>query len=79
MEGDLNGLSLIFVFSDWRLKEKMDDCRNCTNAIFDEIWGEYKCKIDKKRHYLDGKATNTKCGYHKKGTPAISKNVPENW
>jgi hypothetical protein len=55
----------------------MDDCRNCTNAIYDEVWGEYKCKINKKRHALLAKIANAKCGHHKKGTPAISKNVPE--
>ena len=22
----------------------MNDCKNCANAIFDEVWGEYKCK-----------------------------------
>ena len=21
------------------------DCKNCKHAIFDELWGEYKCKI----------------------------------
>ena len=27
----------------------MDSCKNCTHAIFDEIWGEYKCKVYKHR------------------------------
>ena len=56
----------------------VNDCRNCTNAIFDEIWGEYKCKLGKKKHVIDALMVGAKCGYHKKGTPAISKNVPEN-
>lgn len=21
-----------------------ENCKNCVNAIFDETWGEYKCK-----------------------------------
>lgn len=24
-------------------------CKTCANSIFDEIWGEYKCKIHKIR------------------------------
>lgn len=23
----------------------MNSCKNCANAIFDEVWGEYKCKV----------------------------------
>jgi hypothetical protein len=26
-------------------------CKTCANSIFDEIWGEYKCKIHKIRIY----------------------------
>ena len=55
----------------------MDDCRNCSNALFDDIWGEYKCKIDKKKHSLDGQLVGAKCSYHKKGTPEIAKGVTE--
>ena len=32
----------------------MTDCKNCTNcanAIFDEVWGEYKCTVLKHRIY----------------------------
>ena len=36
----------------------MNSCKNCTNAIFDEVWGEYKCKVHEHRirdvdKYLD--------------------------
>lgn len=55
----------------------MDNCSNCKNALFDEIWGEYKCKIDKRKHYFDGQAVGAKCSYHKKGTPGIARPIIE--
>lgn len=55
----------------------MDNCTNCKNALFDEIWGEYKCKIDKKKHSLEGQLAGARCGYHKKGTPGIAQGVIE--
>lgn len=29
----------------------MNDCRNCGHRIFDEVWGEYKCKLHEHRIY----------------------------
>ena len=29
----------------------MNNCTNCANAIFDEVWGEYKCAISQHRIY----------------------------
>lgn len=29
----------------------MNDCTNCANAIFDETWGEHKCKVYEHRIY----------------------------
>lgn len=29
----------------------MNSCKNCANGIFDEQWGEYKCKVYKHRIY----------------------------
>lgn len=29
----------------------MDKCQTCKNCVFDEIWGEYKCKIYHRRIY----------------------------
>ena len=55
----------------------MDNCINCKHALFDEIWGEYKCRIDKKKHYLEGQLVGAKCGYHKKGTPEIARGIIE--
>jgi hypothetical protein len=55
----------------------MENCSNCKNALFDEIWGEYKCKIDKRHHYFDGQAVGAKCSYHEKGTPGIARPIIE--
>lgn len=27
----------------------MNSCKNCTHKVFDEVWGEYKCKVLKRR------------------------------
>lgn len=29
----------------------MDTCKNCASYIFDEKWGEYKCKVYQHRIY----------------------------
>lgn len=29
----------------------MNSCKNCANAIFDEMWGERKCKVYEHRIY----------------------------
>ncbi len=42
-------------------------CLNCANAIFDEIWGEYKCLSIKQT--LKDPGTPNHCIYHKEGTP----------
>lgn len=57
--------------------ERVRDCRTCANAIYDEVWGEHKCKIDKKQHALQGLLTAAGCGYHRKGTPETTKNTYE--
>lgn len=23
----------------------MENCKNCVHSVFDETWGEYKCKV----------------------------------
>ena len=49
----------------------MNSCSTCEYAIFDELWGEYKCKIRQQRVYKPGK--NIPCEWYKKGTPTESK------
>lgn len=31
---------------------KCENCTTCENAVFDELWGEYKCKEFKRRIYI---------------------------
>ena len=43
----------------------MNDCKNCANAVFDEVFGEYKCKIYQRRirnvdKYIDCKSHKPK-------------------
>lgn len=30
----------------------MNNCKDCKHSIFDELWGEYKCKVLKRRVYI---------------------------
>lgn len=49
----------------------MENCKTCKNAIFDEIWGDYKCKVN---HLVIYNAQDVEgCVYYKKGEPKISK------
>ena len=50
----------------------MSNCTNCGNAIFDEIWGDYKCSV-----YKRAVSTNEHvgCKQYQEGTPKTSKNV----
>jgi hypothetical protein len=53
----------------------MKDCTNCANALFDEVWGEYKCK--EVCHVIYDTDGQVDCIYYKKGKPGISKDKPE--
>lgn len=48
----------------------MSNCVNCGNAIFDEIWGDYKCSIYK-RHVYDHEIVG--CKHYNKGEPKRTK------
>ena len=41
-------------------------CVNCEHAVFDEQWGEYKCKKKHYTIYYDSESANCK-DYKKKG------------
>lgn len=42
----------------------MSNCKDCVHSVFDEVWGEYKCKVHKHRIYnLDKHAD---CGFYAK-------------
>lgn len=30
----------------------MGNCKTCAHSVFDELWGEYKCKFFEKRIYI---------------------------
>lgn len=30
----------------------MENCKNCEHAVFDDVWGEYKCKATNHRIYI---------------------------
>lgn len=49
----------------------MGNCETCLNAIFNELWGEYKCKVYQHTVYFPEELTG--CKDYKKGTPSISK------
>ena len=42
----------------------MNNCETCNNAIFDHVWGEYKCKVTQHRIYEP--MENIDCSDYKK-------------
>ena len=52
----------------------MKNCITCGNAIFDTVFGDYKCRIKKVTIY---DLANLDCADHKDGTPVDSKNEHE--
>lgn len=53
----------------------MENCKTCGRAIFDALWGEYKCDISKVITYdadFDRMLVGD-CDHYKKGTPKESK------
>lgn len=54
----------------------MKYCKNCAHAIFDQIFGDYKCDITQasvNTHFT------VDCPDHEAGNPTISKDFPENY
>lgn len=49
----------------------MDNCKTCEHAIFDPVWGEYKCSV--RQTTIPILLDSAECKSYKKGTPAISK------
>lgn len=43
-------------------------CAFCSKAVFDDLWGEYKCSERGVKIYEDV----AKCDLYKKGTPKLS-------
>lgn len=53
----------------------MKYCKNCANAIFDPVWGEFKCSIKQHVMYTD----SVDCDDYETGKPSISKETPEGY
>lgn len=51
-------------------------CSNCEKAIFDAVWGEYKCSVYER---LATKMEIVNCKAYKKGSPKQSKNTREHY
>ena len=41
-------------------------CKTCANSVFDDIWGEYKCKITQHTIYDPDKVVD--CEFYKQST-----------
>ena len=48
-----------------------ENCKTCKHSIFDEIWGDYKCKVNHLVIYNVDDVND--CVYYEKGKPKISK------
>lgn len=54
----------------------MATCADCKHSVFDETWGEYKCKAFERRVYI--LLDSTECPKYKKKKEKIdNKNVEE--
>lgn len=49
----------------------MSKCSTCENAIFDMLWGEYKCTV--RQHMIFHPELYKDCEHYKNGTPKESK------
>lgn len=52
-------------------RRKRSDCSKCVHAIFDEEWGEIKCKV--KQHRIYDKSKYANCKDYKKDAEKNSK------
>ena len=53
----------------------MSKCNTCKNALFNPVWGEYKCsKTGLVVHDISKKEG---CKDYKQGEPGMSKDLPE--
>ena len=54
----------------------MIDCKNCNNAIFDPVFGEYKCRISER---VNQNTILVACSHYEAGTPETSKETPDGY
>lgn len=43
----------------------MENCKTCKHSVFDEIYGEYKCKKRERRIYI--LLDSSECSFYEKG------------
>ena len=56
----------------------MEQCKTCKHALYDEIWGEHKCKLSRHVMYpMDMQPR--KCAHYEKGTVEKSKRRYQNY
>lgn len=55
----------------------MANCQNCTYAIFDEVWGEYKCAAYE--HTIYDLDSYSDCKLYEKGEPEDSKETHDTY
>ena len=53
----------------------MGNCKTCSKAIFDSLWGEYKCIV--RGIYMYKLRDEKNCAFYVKGTPKDSKENKE--
>lgn len=53
----------------------MNNCSTCKHALFNPVWGEYKCS--KTGLVVYDISTNENCKDYEKGEPGMSKDIPE--
>lgn len=57
-------------------KPTVKNCTTCDKAVFDHLWGEYKCKLDMRRVY-DPEKMNNCPSYKKAGVEPAKKGGEE--
>lgn len=55
----------------------MANCGNCTYAVFDDVWGEYKCAA--LEHVIYDIDAYTNCKLYEKGEPKESKETRDTY
>ena len=54
--------------------ERRYKCSECENALFDSVYGEFKCSI---KQIVMRNIEVADCEHYNKGKPGISKNIKE--
>ena len=52
--------------------DKTQSCMNCTYAVFDPLWGEFKCS-EKGRYCTEDEMHHNNCDMYNEGKPTMTK------